>query len=318
MENCGQGLDKSRATATTTIFSLNLCGKKITGDRCMAEVANHHFTTVRPKLAAQIKILPSDDPLKNIINEPSARVKFQPVSNSQVLQYLRNLKPGMSSGPCNLPTKLVKDAAEYIPQPLRQIFNSSLTSRVFPDIWKVARVAPIFKAGTSDDLNNYRPISVLCTISKVFEKIVHDQVVIYLVEQRILVQNQYAHRKLHSTITSLIKSADDWLSSIDSRKVNLTLFLDVKKAFDTVDHKILLDKLGAYGVKGTEFKWFKSYLSKRRQFCRVNGYNSKTMRVTCVIPQGSCLGPLLFTLYLNDFENCLQYSSASMYAYDTH
>ena len=136
----------SRATATTTISSLNLCGKKITGDHSMAEVANHHFTTVGPKLAAQIRTLPSDDPLKNISNEPSARVKFQPVSNSQVLQYLRNLKPGKSSGPCNLPTKLVKDAAEYISQPLCQIFNASLTSGVFPDIWKVARVAPMFKA----------------------------------------------------------------------------------------------------------------------------------------------------------------------------
>ena len=140
----------------------------------------------------------------------------------------------------------------------------------------------------------------------------------YLVEQRILVQNQYAYRKLHSTITSLIKGTDDWFSNIDSKKVNLTLFLDFTKAFDTAHHKILLDKLGAYGVKGIEFKWFKSYLGKRRQFCRVNGYNSKNMRVTCGIPQGSCLGPLLFILYLNDFENCLQYSSASMYPGDTH
>ena len=164
----------SRATATTTISSLNLCGKKITGDRCMAEVTNHHFTTVGPKLAAQIKTLLSNDPLKNISNEPSTRIKLQPVSNSQVLQYLRNLKARKSSDPGNLPTKLVKDAAEYISLQLCQIFNSSLTSGVFADIWKTARVAPIFKAGTRDDLNNYRPISVLCIISKVFETIVHD------------------------------------------------------------------------------------------------------------------------------------------------
>lgn len=140
----------------------------------------------------------------------------------------------------------------------------------------------------------------------------------YLVENKILVKNQYAYRKLHSTVTSLIKSTDDWLSNIDSKKVNLTLFLNLKKAFDTVDHRILIDKLGAYGVKGTEIKWFTSHLNERRQFCRVNGYNSKTLRVTCGIPQGSCLGPLLFILYLNDFESCLQYSSTSMYADDTH
>ena len=113
--------------------------------------------------------------------------------------------------------------------------NSSLTSGVFPDIWKFARVAPIFKAGTRDDLNNYRPISVLCTISKVFEKIVHDQVVNYLVGQRILLQNQYAYRKLHSTSTS-VKRTDDWLSTIDSKLVSLALFSDLKEAFDTIDH----------------------------------------------------------------------------------
>ena len=94
--------------------------------------------------------------------------------------------------------------------------------------------------------------------------------------------------------------------------------MDLKKAFDAVDHKILLDKLGAYEVKGTEIEWLKSYISERRQFYRVNGYNSKTMRVTCEIPQGSCLGPLLFILYFIDFENCLQYSSACMYVDHTH
>ena len=119
-----------------------------------------------------------------------------------------------------------------------------------------------------------------------------------------LVQSQYAYRKLHSTIILLIKSIDDRLSNIDSRKVNLTIFSDIKKAFDTVDHKILLDKLETYGVKGTEIKWFRSYPNKRRQFCRVNGHNSKTMKVLWGIPQGSCLNPLLFILYLNDFEKC--------------
>ena len=150
----------------------------------MDDVASHHFITIGRKLAAQIKILPSDDPLKHIRNKPSARIKSQPIRNSQVLQYLKNLKPEKASGPSKIPTKLVKDATKYISQPQCQIFNSSLTTGVFPDIWKVARVAPIFKTGTKDDLIDQRPISVLRTISKIFEKIVHDQVANYLVEKK--------------------------------------------------------------------------------------------------------------------------------------
>ena len=141
---------------------------------------------------------------------------------------MRSLKSGKANGPSNIPTKLVKDASKFISQPLFQTLNSSITTGVFPDIWKVAKVAPIFETGTKDDLNNYRPTSVRCTISRIFEKIVHDKVVNYLVEKKILVQNQCAYRKLHSTISSLLKSTNDWLSNIDPKKVNLTLFLDLK------------------------------------------------------------------------------------------
>ena len=167
-------------------------------------------------------------------------------------------------------------------------------------------------------MNNYRPISILCTISKIFEKIVHDQGVDYFAENKMLVKSQSVCRKLHSTVTSLIKSTDDWISNIDSKKLNLTLFLDLEKPFDTVNHKILLDKLETYGVKETELMWFRSYLNERKQFCSVNGQNSKSMKVLCGIPQGSCLGPLLFIICLNDFEDFLQFSSTSMYADDTH
>ena len=122
---------------------------------------------------------------------------------------------------------------------------------------------------------------------------------------------------LYSTITSLISSTDFWYENIDRSNVNLTIFLDLKKAFDTVDHDILLRKLRAYGIRGKAGDWFQSYLNNRKQFCSLNGQQSKARDATCGIPQGSCLGPLLFIIYLNDLEKCLKFSRASIYADDT-
>ena len=116
----------------------------------------------------------------------------------------------------------------------------------------------------------------------------------------------------------MISSTDYWLQNVDNRNINMTLFLDLKKAFDTVNHQILIEKLFAYGVKGTEIEWFKSYLSDRQQFCSVKNATSSTLTLKCGIPQGSSLGPLLFIVYLNDFEACLEFSRACMYADDTH
>ena len=156
-------------------------------------------------------------------------------------------------------------------------------------------------------LSNQRPFA------RILEKIVHDQLVDYFKEKKLLKKNYHAFRKLHSIITSLIKSYDEWLNNIDSRKINMTKFLDLKKAFDTVDHKIMLQKLSSYGVQGDVISWFRSYITQRKQFCRTNGEG-----VACCIPQGSCLGPLLFIIYFHDFKECLKFSSASIGADDTH
>ena len=134
---------------------------------------------------------------------------------------------------------------------------------------------------------------------------------------KILIPNQFAFRKRHSTITSLISISDYRYGNINDKKVNIALFLDLKKAFDTVDHEILISKLERYGVHGVAGKRFTSYLNDRYQYCSLNGCRSTAKRVTWGIPQGSCLGPLLFIIYLNDFESCLQFSKANLYADET-
>ena len=307
-------LDKSSQSITTSCLDVE--GNRITKEADIAEALNHHFVTVGPKLAGKIEQWTNDDPLKYVVKQSSV-MKFNLVSDIFILNSIKQLKNGKAPGPDKIPTMPIKDAGEVICEPLAMIFNSSLRHGIFPDIWKLARITPIFKSGSRSDANNYRPISVISVFSRILERIVHDQMYDYLRSRGILTINQSTFQKLCSTVTSLIDSTEFWYENIDHRKVNLAIFLDLKKAFGTVDHEILLEKLEAYGIRELAGNWFRSYLEGRQQYCKLNCYESRAKTVTCGIPQGSCLGPLLFIVYLNDFEKCLKASKAGMYADDT-
>lgn len=174
-----------------------------------------------------------------------------------------------------------------------------LTSGIFPDDRKCARVTPLFKQGERSDLNNYRPISVIPVIAKVFESIVYDQLYSFLTKEDVISKQQSGFRALHSTVTALLEATDSWAFNIDRGNVNAVVFLDLKKAFDTVDHEILLTKMNLYGVQGIALDWFNSYLTSRTQRCLVNGSLSQTCSLKCGVPQGTILGPLLFLIYIN-------------------
>ena len=167
-------------------------------------------------------------------------------------------------------------------------------------------------------MNNYRPISVISVVAKGFERIIYDQVYAYLSEHSIIWKSQPRFRSIHSTVTSLLEATDSLAFVIDRGNVNSVVFLDLKKAFDTVDHTILLSKLSTYGIQENAYNWFKSYLENRTQICSVSGSLSKTCSLQGGIPQGTILGPLLFLLYINDLPNCLTNSYPRMYADDTH
>ena len=159
---------------------------------------------------------------------------------------------------------------------------------------------------------------MISIFSRILEGVVYDQLYDFPRRNRVITKNQFSFQKLYSTVSSLICGTDSWYENIDHKKLNLTIFLDLKKAFDTVDYRIMVEKLMAYGIRGIPGNWFKSYLHSRQQYCSLNGKKSRKREVICGIPQGSRVAPLLFIFYLNDFERCLKYSIANIYADDTN
>ena len=205
----------------------------------------------------------------------------------------------------------------FIGNSLAVLFNTSVETGQFPDSWKVARVTPIFKDGEKTNKSTYRPISVLPVISRLFEKLVTDQPYKHMNENGQFSNDQSGFLRLRSTVTCLLKNTEDWHNGLDLGELVGLVFIDLKKAFDTVDHKILCKKLELYGFQNRELSWFESYLTNRKQFCWVNGVDSEIGDIEVGVPQGSCLGPLLFLIYINDLPQAVQDSTVSMYADDT-
>ena len=189
---------------------------------------------------------------------------------------------------------------------------------MFPDAWKIAKVIALHKGGPSDNVNNYRPISLLSIFDKIIEKIMHKRLSEFLDKYDILFINQFGFRKNSSTIHALLDITERIRKTMDDGKYGCGVFIDLKKAFDTVNHDILLMKLEHYGIRGNILNWFKSYLTDRKQYVYFNGESSETLPLSCGVPQGSVLGPLRFqgyfprsTVYFNGrlvyLSSCLVY-----------
>lgn len=194
----------------------------------------------------------------------------------------------------------------------------SLSTGVVPDKLKLARVIALYKKGDDTLPSNYRPISLLSVLDKLLEKIVYRRLIEFLDMHKVIINNQFGFRKNHTTTMALLHAIETCYREIDKNNYVLGIFFDLQKAFDTVDHNILLDKLQNYGIRGLMHKWITSYLSHRKQFTVVNDCHSQTCELSCGIPQGSVLGPLLFILYVNDIQNAVPDAQLELFADDTN
>ena len=242
---------------------------------------------------------------------------MSPTTENEISAIIRLFDHKKAVGPCSIPTQVLKIISPIISTHLSDIINISLNKGIFPSCLKSSYVVPIHKKDSKVLVENYRPISLLSNIGKIFEKIMHTRMTSFLTKNKTLFNNQFGFRNKHSTIHALIKLSENISSALDSGKIATGVFIDLKKAFDTVDHSILLKKLEHYGFRGLSNNWFKTYLTERTQKVLINGIKSNQISIKHGVPQGSVLGPLLFLIYINDLHNAIIHSTVYHFADDT-
>ena len=196
------------------------------------------------------------------------------------------------------------------------LFNQSVSTGTFPSLLKTAKITPIHKSGPDDDPKNYRPISQLTIFSKIFETLMKTYLIDYLENKNILNPSQYGFRRNRSTFQALNVFSNDVFSAIDKKHSVLSIFIDFAKAFDTVNHNILINKMHHYGIRGSILSWFKDYLKDRLQYTVFSGEKSSTTTVNLGVPQGSVLGPILFLIYINDISYLFSEAKSILFADD--
>ena len=285
--------------------------------RGIVDSFNNFFVNIGKNLADSI-ISREDSGHMDLLTAPcQTPLTFSSINPDDVLKIINTLKSKSSYGNDYISNKLLKQIKHELCPTSSMIINQSLVTGVFPDKLKIAKVVPIYKKGDERMLENYRPVSVLPSISKIFEKVIHIQLLQHFVSADLFYPHQYGFREAHSTELAALEFIDRLTSILDRNETPFSIFIDLSKAFDTIDHKILLDKLQYYGVKEKAFSLLKSYLSNRSQYTIFENITSPTLEITTGVPQGSILGPLLFIIYINDLNKSCNFLHPIIYADDT-
>ena len=293
----------SRKTNNKSIPDHFIDGNEIIIDKqTIANHLNSYFTNIGPNVACN-KTNTNDSDFSHYINEKiDINFAFSNVNEGEIIKIINNLPSKSSSGKDQISTNLSKQIKHCITPSLTLIINQMLNTGIFPDNLKITKVIPLFKKDDDKSFSNYRPISILFSISKVFEKVIYNQSYCHFDSHNLFYISQYGFRKGFSTELASLELIDRIMIDLDNGKLPYCVFLDLSKAFDTIDHKILLAKLNHYGINGSASQVIKSYHSNRKQYVDFDCTTSGNLSIETGVSQGSIFGPLLCNIHINDLS----------------